>query len=224
MKLQLIAKRGTWLALLSLFLLTAQGLADSTQDRILKGNEYARKKDFKKALMEYEAAVKLSPSDPRANLLLGLAYANVGELKKAAQFSEASVKLEPSYSGFHNLGLVYANQEDYPKAVDAYEKALNLNPTAYRTWYQLGLIQAASGNFKTAIDAYQKSILNNSQFAEAYLGLGTAYYWSGEKLQALEQANELRLIRQKEKAAVLEQWIQEKDEQKKKKTQPAASP
>ncbi len=223
MKLRLIAKRGTWLVLLTTLLLAANGLADSARDRILKGNGYAGKKDFKKALVEYQEAVKLDPADPKANLLLGLTYANIGDFKKAAQFSETSVRLEPSHAGYHNLGLVYANQENYPKALEVYEKALKLNPSAYRTWYQLGLIRTATGDFENAIDAYQNSIKNNPQFAEAYLGLGTAYYWSGEKLQALEQANALRVIRQKDLALVLEQWVQQKDDQKKAAIRPAAS-
>lgn len=219
-----MAPRAAGLMIALALLFPAAGRADSAKERILKGNQFVQKKDYKNAVAQYEQAVQLSPSDPRANLLLGLAYANMGQFDKAEKFSETSVGIEPSHAGYHNLGLVYANRENFPKAIDAYEKALNLNPQAYRTWYQLGLIHSASGNFKNAIDAYQKSIAGNRDFADAYLGLGTAYYWSGEKLRALEQANELRLIRSKTKAVALEKWVEEKDAEKNKKARTPAAP
>jgi tetratricopeptide (TPR) repeat protein len=189
--------------------------ATELEQRIQKGNEFVQKKEYKKAAAEYEGAVQTDPKNAKANLLLGLTYANIGELEKAIRYSQASISAEPTYAAYHNLGLIFANQGNYEKAVEAYTKALEFSPASYRTWYQLGLAHSANGNFKKAIESYNKAVGANPKMAEAYLGLGSAYYWSGEPVLAREQARQLRGIKMKEKARQLEEWIDKNDEKKK---------
>ncbi len=203
-------------------LVHSAAFAEPGDDRIVKGNKFVQKKDLKKAIAEYEEALKVSPSHPKAHLLLGMTYANLGDFEKAEKSLLASIKIQPSYEGFHTLGLVYANKSDLAKAIEAFENALQINPTAYRGWYQLGQIHVANGNFKSAIDDYKKSIELNPHFWDAYQGLGVAYFWSGEKLLALEQVNQLKTVKAKEKAVQLEKWIEAKEAQKKDKARPAA--
>src|SRR3989338_6261931 len=201
-------------ALFSLVAVSSTSFADEADRHIAKGNEFVQKKDYSKALVEYEKAVKKNPSHAKANLLLGLTCANTGNLQKAIEYTNASIKIEPSFTGYNNLGLIYANNSDFAKAAAMYEKALEKNPAAFRTWYQLGLTQAAAGNFLKAVEAYQKAIGVNPQFAEAYVGLGSAHYWSGNRETALQQVTALRAIGKPEKAAMLDTWIQNKEKKK----------
>jgi tetratricopeptide (TPR) repeat protein len=188
--------------------------AEDTADLIAKGNKFVEKKDYKKALAEYEKAVKKDPSDPKANLLLGLSYANAGDYDKAIQYTQASLKREPSYSGYNNLALIYANRADYAKASQMFEKALSLNPAAFRTWYQAGLTYAAGGDFEKSAEAYKKAVEINPMFVEGYLGLGSALYWAGDRDGAMAQVIELRKRNENDKAATLESWIQNKERKK----------
>lgn len=185
------------------------------EDLILKGNQSVQQKDYPKALKEYEQALKLDPKNSKANLLLGLTYANTGELDKAIRYSQISLALEPSFAAHRNLGLVYANKGEYEKARDSYERALKLNPSSYRAWYELGLLHSSHSVFDKAIVCYKKSLELNPRLADAHLGLGSAYYWSGNKTDALDEVRQLKEMKMKDKAAALRNWIQDKDAKKK---------
>lgn len=202
------------IALLLALAIPAFALAGEADSFIVKGNGLVQKKEYKKALAEYEKAVKADPKSAKANLLLGMSYANTGDMEKAVRYTEASVKIEPSFAAYNNLGLIWANRADFAKASAMYEKALALNPAAYRTWYQSGLTHAASGDFAKAITAYQKSVELNPSFADGLIGLGSAYYWSGNRTAALEQVIRLRTMKQTEKADTLESWLQNKERKK----------
>lgn len=204
------------------FLIPAAAHAEPGDDHILKGNKFVQKKELQKAVAEYEEALKVSPSHPKAHLLLGMTYANLGDFEKAEKALQTSIQSQPSYVGFYTLGLVYANKSDLAKAIEAFQNAIQINPTAYRGWYQLGQIHLANGDFKSAIDDYKKSVELNPRFWDAYQGLGVAYFWSGEKLLALEQVNQLKMVKAKEKALQLEKWIEAKEAQKQNNARPAA--
>ena len=203
---------------LSFFILlsfSASGFCGQVEDAILQGGALAQKKDYDGAIKEFEKALKLDPKNSKAHILMGLTYANKGDLDKALKFTQYAIMLEKSYAGFHNLGLIYANKGEYQNAVDAYENALKLSPESANAWYQLGMLHSANGHFNEAITAYKKSITLNPKLDKSYLGLGGAYYWAGDKKSALEQAEQLRLLKMKDEANELESWIQNKEDKKK---------
>ena len=215
---------------LLVFCVSRVAFGGQAEDAILKGNEFVQKKDYDGAIKEYEKAVKTDPKNAKAHLLLGLTLANKGDLDKALKFTRYAITFEKSYAAFNNLGLIYANKGEYQNAIDAYESALQLNPSSANACYQLGRLYATTGQFNEGIAAYKKAIELNPKLDNAYLGLGGAYYWSGDKTLALAQADQLRLLKFKEKADQLESWIKNKEEKKKEvnsktpSAQPAAAP
>lgn len=186
--------------------------AGELEDRVTKAGGFVKQREYAKAIAEYKAALALAPDNPKVNLLLGLAYANQGDYDRAVKHTEASIRVEPSASAYHNLGLVHANRGDYTRALESYRKAIELNPSGYRMWYQLGLLQASRGDFADAVASYGKSVELNPEFADGYLGLGSAHYWSGNRQAALDQAGRLRAIKRKVEADALEEWVRKKDE------------
>ena len=88
-----------------------------------------------------------------------------------------------------------------------------MDASAYSGWYQLGLTQAASGRFHKAIRCDNLALKNNPQLADAYLGLGSAYDWSGDKATATDQARILRAMHLEKKAKELEEWVGKKEAQ-----------
>jgi tetratricopeptide (TPR) repeat protein len=204
--------------MICLLCLSHAAFCGQTEDAILRGNALIQKKDYDGAIKEYEKALKNDPKNAKAHLLLGLTYANKGDLDKALKFTQYTLMLEKSYAAYQNLGLIYANKGEYQNAIDAYESALKLNPSSAGAWYQLGLVYAASGNFTESITAYKKSIELNPKLDSTYLGLGSAYYWSGNEAAALEQVHQLRLLKMKDKADMLDSWIKNKEAKKKEAT------
>ena len=208
--------------LLSLLAFAGTAGASEVEDHLLSGSKFAREKNYKEAAREYENAVRIDPQNPDANLLLGLTLANTGDLDNAVRYSLASVQLKPSYSGYYNLGLIYANQGKYDPAIEAYQQAVALNDKSYQAWHQLGLVYSTSLKFDKAIEAYNKVIEINPNFASAYQGLGSAYFWSGNIEAAYAQVAKLKELKLGGKAEELERWLKDKEAKKKKSTEKAA--
>ncbi|GEM_PF-2495578 len=88
------------------------------------------------------------------------------EALKAGQFSDAVAYLERAcsefpndYRGFNYLGVAYAQQKLYDRAVGAFQTALSIRPNVPNIHYNLGLAYQADGladlareQFRTALD------------------------------------------------------------------------
>jgi tetratricopeptide (TPR) repeat protein len=76
----------------------------------------------------------------------------------------------------NNLGLVYADDRQYRRAIDEFRKALSLNPGAANVHANLGGVYVAKGLYKKGIDAYEKALKLRPQKAKFYNDLGNIYY------------------------------------------------
>ena len=199
---------------LGLLVFSGGAVAAEIQDHILSGSKFAQNKNYEDAIREFKTAVQIDPKNADANLLLGLTLANTGDLEGAVQYSLAAVELRPTYSGYYNLGLIYANQGKYELAVNAYENTVKLNPKSYQAWHQLGLVYSAALKFEKAVEAYNEAIKLNSKLAVAYQGLGSAYYWSGNTEASYVQVSKLKELQLVSKAEELERWIKDKEAKK----------
>ncbi|MCX7607673.1 MAG: tetratricopeptide repeat protein [Anaerolineales bacterium] len=68
-------------------------------------------------------------------------------------------------------GLYWLRLGDYPKAVQAYERAVSLEPENPAWWIGLGQATEAAGLYLQARDAYQRAALLDAQSLEAWRGL-----------------------------------------------------
>ncbi|MDI6891797.1 MAG: O-antigen ligase family protein [Actinomycetota bacterium] len=87
---------------------------------------------FDSAIGEFKEALKIDPNYYRIHRLLGVAYLGHGDLAEAVEHLEVAVNLYPkaAYS-YVLLGDAYRESGLKDKAIKAYEKALELNPTAH---------------------------------------------------------------------------------------------
>lgn len=112
----------------------------------------------------------------------------------AAEKAYLSVlKLDHKHTvAYNKLGIIYSAQKNYADAIECFELAARMAPTA--TAYQnLGLAYYENRNYIKAIAAFEKSIMFEPS-AQRYIGLGKSF----EKLQnsaramaSVEQAVEL---------------------------------
>ncbi len=84
---------------------------------------------------------------------------------------EADSRMEEAYS---NLGLIYAAQRNYSKAVDAFNKALVLKPGRPTTLNGLGTVLYARGKVQEAMEKWKQAIATDPNFASAYYNMGNA--------------------------------------------------
>jgi len=107
------------------------------------------------------------------------------------------IKNEPEYyikawelSGHHyaramrSLGAYYYKKLDYANSVDAYKKALKINPLFEGSWFILGCASMNIEDWDTAIEAWNRVISLESDHGEAWNNLASVYSKKKEKRKA----------------------------------------
>lgn len=84
---------------------------------------------------------------------------------------DADKRMEEAYS---NLGLIYAAQRNYAKAIEAFNKALSLKPARPTTLNGLGTVLYAKGRIDDAMEKWKQAVVIDPQFASAYYNMGNA--------------------------------------------------
>ncbi len=122
-----------------------------------------------------------------------LAQGNTTEAKslftKAAQNAEEEAK--EGASALRNLGAL-AFLDDPQEALQAYHRAIKLEPDDADSWNKLGLLLSHTGELNAAIDAYNRVLLlaenqnDNQKIAWAYGNLGSVYRIRSDTSKALE--------------------------------------
>ena len=94
------------------------------------GNFYHDTNQPKKAIEMYERAIKLDPNNPDVITDCGIMYRELKRFDKAIEYFKRATKISPThFQSWFNLGVVYRNdKKDYKKAIDAWQKAISLNP------------------------------------------------------------------------------------------------
>jgi GWxTD domain-containing protein len=92
---------------------------------------------------------------------------------------------------FHETGLVLEKDPDLPRAAEAYNRQVSVNPDHAKAWFQLGSVLLQSGHPQEAIDMWERLMKERPRFRERYLTLLLeAYQKAGHPKLAEETAEE----------------------------------
>lgn len=94
------------------------------------GHNYFDSDQPMKAIEAYEKALVIDRNDPNLLTDQGVMYRRLGWFDKAIKNFEEAYSLNPNHQqSLYNLGIVYRyDLQDFPKAVEAWEKFLSINP------------------------------------------------------------------------------------------------
>jgi type IV pilus biogenesis/stability protein PilW len=90
-----------------------------------------------------------------------------------------------------NSGVELYHQREYAKAIQAYQKVIEIDPRYAEAHNNLGIIYQEAGDFDRALSAYQKAIEINPRYEKALNNLGVLLYLKGryeESIQAFQKA------------------------------------
>lgn len=152
-------------------------LADEYLDRASKmGRDYvfpSRPETLE--VLRYAAAE--NPRDAYAHLHLGNLYAHLGRVEEAAEQWREAVALDESLSiAFRNLGLyAWAEEQDLPKAEQAYRKAIAARPTDQTLYRDLAEILLAQDRRPEAITLLESTPADKLKRAGIIIMLAQAY-------------------------------------------------
>lgn len=152
-----------------------------------KAIEYARQKDYQKAIASWQEAIYLNDTDPDYHYYLGLAYLEVKKYPESTEPFKKVVAICPIYPKvFLYLGTLYLKMRKFELAEKYIKESLFFYPDYSPTFLNLGIVYSILRNYTEAIKMYQRTIELSPKDARAFLGLAKIYSLQGE----YEKANE----------------------------------
>ena len=144
---------------------------------------------FSDAEKYYKETIDIDPEFADAYNSLGTIYMKQKKWKEALKAFQKTLQNKmyatPNIT-YVNIGDVYLNLEDYPKAIEAYREAKRYANQDYII-YRLGMALARSGKTKEAIGEFQEGVALTPKNPDMRLALGLALLKDGNKNAALTE-------------------------------------
>jgi tetratricopeptide (TPR) repeat protein len=139
---------------------------------------------FDQAVEAYDKAIQLRPFYGDAWVGLGEAKAAKGDVDGAIKAYTQALAYNPINPRVHmSLGKIYYSEKGlYYESVNAYKKAIELDPTAVEARMGLGEVYEDKGLYKEALEEYKRVIELDSKHSNAMYSLAMVY----EKLDPKE--------------------------------------
>jgi tetratricopeptide (TPR) repeat protein len=150
-----------------------------------------------RALTEFGRALELNPRYLEALIHQGLVLFEMGRQDEAEDaFRRASASLSPSSNGLPapiaarlanqhaELAEAYAEAGALERAVEQYQRALELGPGFVDLRYRMARLLLESGRSLEAREALEEVLRTRPNFVDACAALGLAHYLSGDALGA----------------------------------------
>jgi tetratricopeptide (TPR) repeat protein len=146
-----------------------------------------------RALSELERALELNPQYVEALIHRGLVLNELGRTEEAEQaFTKATANLQKQTAGMPapvaaqlanrhaDLAETYAGAGALGRAIEQYERALELGPEFHDLRYRMARLLLEAGRALEAREALEQVLQARPAFVDAQAALGLAHYLSGD--------------------------------------------
>jgi tetratricopeptide (TPR) repeat protein len=158
---------------------------DDIESRLLLGQLYTLDHDTVRATEQFKAAQKIDPNSEDVVLNLARLYSDSGNTQQAVAVLNSVPEEDRTAKMEFTLGASYDELKDTKKAIDAYTRAVNLDPDNLDA--QRGLAQALlnDNQFDSALKQFEAIAAADPQDAQSYLRIAEIERRQGHFDQAL---------------------------------------
>ncbi|MEW5773604.1 MAG: tetratricopeptide repeat protein [Thermodesulfobacteriota bacterium] len=163
-------------------------LQDEAQKYYDKGCDYLFQQKYGKAIIAFNKAIKLNDLFAEAYQGLAEAYKGKGNPDKAKNFLQRAAEIHAQFdrmeeakslfievlkydaeapNPYNTLGVKLRRTGDYPGAIHAYQRAIELSPTDENVFFNLAKALYYMGDKKQSVDKLTTALSMNSDFPEA---------------------------------------------------------
>jgi len=176
---------------------------DATADQIKDARDALQARQFSSAMALFEAVLADDKSairgfsDAYVEALQGLAEELIStDTESAKGLLLRALDIKPdSVAVLSKLGFIYLRDNNYPQAIDTYQKVAELEPQQPNAFFNLGYIYAVTENYTRAKEMYARVVeLGPAFLDEALFNLAMVQEQLGERrqcLKSLKQAIEI---------------------------------
>jgi tetratricopeptide (TPR) repeat protein/S1-C subfamily serine protease len=151
------------------------------------GNQLWRFRQYDQAIAAFERAIQLNPNSHYAYYGKGWVSEIQGKYRQAKNVYQQATKLAPDfYPAWDRMGAVlgFDGLKQYPKAIKAYNQAIQLQPSSFAPYVRRGITFYQLKSYQEAIADFNKAIEIHPHFF-AYLNRGLVYSEQDQADQAL---------------------------------------
>jgi tetratricopeptide (TPR) repeat protein len=155
-----------------------------------RGAAYYYKRDYDRAVADYEEAIRLDPKSAAGYTGRGYAWQAKGDYDRAFADYDEAIRLDPKYAtAYQDRGSAWESKGEYDRAIADYDEAIRLDPKHAKTYQDRGNAWRAKGEFDRAIADYDEAIRLDpksvqaqlsSQYALTYTSRGGAWLAKGD--------------------------------------------
>lgn len=150
----------------------------------------------------WKSTCECAPNSARAFVNLGVAYldndnledaepALVRAYRLASEGSLSDVRYGTLYRALSNLGIVYARQSHFRKAIGLFRAATEINPRSPYAFWNLGTAYFKTGRFEQAEKSFLNGLDLEPRNTVARMYLISIYHHTGKLEKALEQCDRI---------------------------------
>ena len=155
--------------------------------------DLSKSENYLLAVESLKKAIRISPNREEAHRLLGRIYLlYLAKTTEAIESLKIAIKLDPDNPITHQLlGVAYFRRNQYPEAIQALRRAIELNPEVapdypYHPYYDLGMVYLKQSKFDDAITCFERAIELDPDQIRAYYSLGNTYIRQGNVQKGAE--------------------------------------
>ena len=132
---------------------------------------------YRKQLSDLAKKSESSPTDPSAHKNYAVALYATGDLAKAKDQYQSAIKYDDKNAVlYNNLGNVNRDLGRYDDAINAYGKAIGLNPKGLNSYVNLGnMYDFSLGKPDLAVELYKNALKANPKNVDLEIQLGISY-------------------------------------------------
>jgi len=133
------------------------------------GQAYYKMGDLDRAIAALDRAAVINPEKPETLMLLASIYEQRNDKAKADEMYQKVAAIDPHNAAilFFNVGVKAWNENRPKEAVQAYRKAIEIDPTYAQAQRELGTALMASQDFAGALKAFQEYLTLNPKAPDA---------------------------------------------------------
>ncbi len=151
------------------------------------GKIYQQRKEWLKAIEEFNKALELNPRDVVSYFQLSQSYYSLGMMDEAAEAAQATLSLRPNHlRSLLFLALYFRSRKNIKESLVYLEKAQQLYPSnkQVRLEYADALVMAE--DYESAIEIYQQLLVEMPKNPQVYNKLGLVYFYLDDYAKAVE--------------------------------------
>lgn len=175
--------------------LAIQANPGNAEAHFLLAYVFAQLNEWGKAEESARLAIKHAKHYPEASNLLGVILIEQGRYPEAVKILEEVIEdflYTTPHLAYGNLGLAYLKMEQYDDALEALERAVELQPMFCTGYYRMGLVYFEQQRYKDALEVLDRSVNIEDpwgtcqRLADAYRIMGLIHLELESQEEALE--------------------------------------